>query len=422
MMDLKKQLESRWLVKDISNEKVYEIFSQGWKALYYWCDPTADSLHIWNFVGFMNAVNFMQAWNKLIVIVGWATGMIGDPGWKDSERNFLDKDTLEKNVQAIKAQVWKILKNLERMTWKTFEYEVVNNLDFYKDMFVLDFWREVGKYITVNQMMTKETVKKRIEDPEKSISYTEFSYMLMQGYDYYRLFEDKNVILQIGGSDQWWNLITWVELIRKKTWKEVFAITNPLILASNWKKFWKSEWNAIWLDEKKNSPYFVYQYFLNVADEDVERLLKIFTLLPLDQIEKIKNQHFENPSSRLGQERLADYVIDMLFWKQALENVKKLKQIFFSNSDRLELVENFDVETLKREISSTKNDKDFLDMLIDLKFATSRWEAKKLVASKSVFVNEKLVEDINLNLNDKFLKNEIILVRQGKKKFGLILK
>ena len=421
-MDLKKQLEWRWLVKDISSEKIYDIFENWGKVLYYGCDPTADSLHLWNLIGFMTGVNFMQAWNKLVLLVGGATWMVWDPGWKDSERSFLDIETLQKNVQAIEIQMWKILKNLERMSGKTFDYEVVNNYDFYKNMNVLDFWRNVWKYMTVNQMMAKETVKKRIEDSDKSISYTEFSYMLMQGYDFYRLFEDKNVILQAWGSDQWWNLITWVELIRKKTWEKTYAITRPLILAANWKKFWKSEGNAICLDEKKNSPYFVYQYFLNVSDEDVERYLKIFTLLPLEEIEKIKTQHFENPSARNGQEKLADYIIQMLFWDEALKNVKNLKQIFFWNENRLELVENFDIESLKREISSIKNEKDFLDSLIDLKFATSRWEAKKLLASKSIFVNENLVEDINHDLNDKFLKNWIILVRQWKKKFGLITK
>lgn len=261
--------------------------------------------------------------------MGGATGMIGDPGGRDSERSFLDDATLTHNIEAIKFQVGTILKNLKEQTGKQLSFEVIDNNQFYTDMSYQKFLRDVGKHITVNQMMAKETVKKRIEDPDKSISYTEFSYMLMQGYDYLRLFKDHGVKLQISGSDQWGNILTGIELIRKKEEGEAYGMTSPLILDSTGKKFGKSEGNAIWLDPNQSTPYFVYQYFMNVTDADVERFLKLYTLLDLETIAQIVAQHHQKPEARIGQMQLARQVILTLHGTQAADQAEKISELLF---------------------------------------------------------------------------------------------
>lgn len=224
-MQLRDELEARGFLYQFTDEKLFEVYNNGGQTFYFGCDPTADSLHLGNFVVFMNAVNYMKRGNKLIMIVGGATGMIGDPGGRESERTFLDEETLAKNVDAITKQVGGILSHLTKLSGATFDFEVINNVDFYGDMSYLKFLREVGKYMTINQMMNKETVKKRIEDPDQFISYTEFSYMLLQGYDFVRLFQDKHCRLQISGSDQWGNIVTGVELIKKKLDQEAYGMT-----------------------------------------------------------------------------------------------------------------------------------------------------------------------------------------------------
>ncbi len=215
VMNLKQELEQRWFVYQLTDEKLFDIYDKWNETLYFGMDPTADSLHLWNLVNFMSAINFMKRWNKLILIVWWATGMIWDPGWKDAERNFLDEETLNKNVESIKKQVTNITNHLSELSGYKFDFEVINNYDFYKNMSILEFLRNAGKHITINQMMNKETVKKRIEDPDKSISFTEFSYMLLQWYDFYKLFSEKWVKLQISWSDQWGNCVTGIEIIKK---------------------------------------------------------------------------------------------------------------------------------------------------------------------------------------------------------------
>lgn len=264
--------------------------------------------------------------------------MIGDPGGKDSERNFLDEETLHRNVMGITTQVARILENLKQLSGYDFDFVVVNNEQFYHKMPYTQFLRDVGKYMTVNSMMNKETVKKRIEDPDKSISYTEFSYMLMQAYDYLRLYQDNNVTLQISGSDQWGNIVTGVELIRKKLDAHVYGATGPLITDSTGKKFGKSEGNAIWLDPNKSTPFSVYQYFMNTTDEDVPRYLKLFTLLDFDTIGSIVNQHNQNPAVRYGQQQLAQYVVTTVFGEEAANQAIMITQFLFGSEDKMSLI------------------------------------------------------------------------------------
>ena len=422
-MSLQQELKDRGLMYQTSNDKLFEEYEKWGQSLYWWFDPTADSLHLWNFIGFMTAVHFMRRGNKYIAIVWGATWMIGDPGGKDSERNFLPEETLRKNEQAIREQIWKILKNIEEVTGQKLEYEVINNYDFFKDMSILEFLREVGKYVTVNSMIKKETVRKRIEEPDKSISYTEFSYMLLQWYDFYKLFKDKGVKLQIWGQDQWGNLVTGIELIRKKLDKEAYAFTFPLITDSNWKKFGKSEGNAIWLDPNKTSPFKLYQFLINTTDEDVPRYLKLLTLMDLDEIEKIVEKHNEKPELRYGQKVLAEKVVEIIHGKDQAELAKKLSEFLFGTENKLDLLSDLDksqLDSFVKEIGGKKYDwEDLLDLLVNTGLASSRGQAKKDIKAWAIYMNEKKVSSIDEKPEFKW---NILLLRKGKKKYSIIFK
>lgn len=425
-MHLKDILEKKWLLYQYSNEKVFDIYDKWWQTLYFGVDPTADSMHIWHFTVFMNALNYMLKWNKLILIVGGATGMIWDPSGKDSERNFLDKKQLDKNVDSLSRQMSNIISNLEKLTWKKLDFEIINNHDFYENMTFLDFLRDAGKYITVNNMMNKETVKPRIEDPEKSISYTEFSYMLIQAYDFVKLYKEKDCKLQICGSDQWGNWVTGIELIRKILDKESYVVSAPLILDSSGKKFGKSEWNAIWLDENKSSPYFVYQYFMNCTDEDVERFLKIYTILDFEEIDKIVDTHKQAPENRYWQAMLAKNVVRTVFWEKQSIQAEKISEVMFGKKDKKEIIKSMDEE----EIKALKNEIWGIDWKWNIKITealsqswltASNSEAKKMIKSGAVYLNEEKVEDIEKEITDDDLINwKIALLRKGKKNYKII--
>ncbi len=309
-------------------------------------DPSADSLQLGNLCAIMAAVQLMKYGNTCYFLIGGATGMIGDPSGKDAERNFLGEEQLKHNEQKITEQVAGFLERLKTEYGLNFEYHMVNNYDFYKDVSVLSFWAEVGKYITVNAMAAKESVKKRLVDEDKSISYTEFSYMLIQGYDFVKLCQDNNVALQLGGSDQWGNITTGIEIARKKLNKEIYGLTIPIITDSTGKKFGKSEGNAIWLDPKKNSPYFVYQYFLNTNDEDVEKFLKILTLYTEEEIQEIVAKHNENMAERYGQKMLAQYIVALIFGKDTVEQSEKISAILFGKEDKMEIIAQMNSEEL----------------------------------------------------------------------------
>jgi len=427
-MHLHKELEQRGLLYQFSHEKAFEIYQEWGKNFYCGFDPSADSLTIGNFVPIMHAVQYMKRWNKFFLLIGGATGMIGDPGGKDAERNFLDLETLKHNKKCITKQVKNLLKNLEKLSWFKLEFEVINNYDFYKEMNVLDFFRNIWKYITINKMITKETVKKRIEDPDKSISYTEFSYMLLQGNDYVHLFENKNIALQICGSDQRGNCITWLELIRKKLDKEAYVISNPLILDSTGKKFWKSEWNAIRLDPNKNSPYYAYQYFMNATDDDIERFLKLFTLLNFDQIDNIITQHLQAPEKRYGQTQLANYVIEIIFGKEASLQAQKISEILFGKENKIQLLKNMNQKEIKAlcketwdfQFNKSQLPIKILDLCTQTNITNSNWEAKKMIQAGSIYLNEEKITDIQQEISQEDTINQAILLRKWKKVFKTI--
>lgn len=428
-MNLKEHLEKRMLLNQFSDEKVFDIYNKWWESFYIGFDPSADSLQLWNLFAVMAAVNLMKYWNKCYFLVWWATGMIWDPGGKDAERNFLSEEMLRHNEKAIYNQIKYFLENLKQVYNIDFDFEMVNNYDFYKDMNVLDFLRKVWKYITVNNMITKETVKKRIEDPDKSISYTEFSYMLLQGYDFVHLFESKWVKLQLAWWDQWWNSVTWIELIRKILDKEWYVMTIPLVTDQNGKKFWKSAGNAVWLDPNKNSPYFVYQFIINIDDSLIEWFLKRLTLLWNEKIDEIISKHNENPELRFWQKELANAVIEMIFGKQALIQSQKISDILFGKWDILELIKSMnqeDIIALEKETGWTRLTSvpaKILDTMVEAKVVDSKWEWKKLIESWAIYLNEEKISDINFEISETNLINwNFAILRKWKKTFKVILK
>jgi len=347
MLNLKEELENRGFLHQYTHEQVFDKFDKWWKKFYFWVDCSADSMTIWNFVALQMAIRFMLKWNKCFLLVGWATSTIWNPSWKDSERSILTEEDLVKNQDWIAKQFDLLVKNVENITWKKLDYEIVNNYDFFKNMNVLDFLKEVWRFMTVNWMMWKDIVKKRISDPKQFISYAEFSYMLIMGYDFYHLFKNEWVTLEVGWSDEWDWILSWVELVSKKTWSEVYGVTNKLIMDSNGKKFWKSEWNAIWLDKSKSSPYFMYQYFINANDDDIEKFLKLFTYINEEEIDEIVTKHMESPEQRVGQEILAYKVVEIIHWKVEANLALKITEFMFWKLDKLKTLKKLTSEELE---------------------------------------------------------------------------
>ena len=426
-MHLREELEARGLLYQTTNEAFFDLYDQGGEKFYCGYDPTADSLHLGHFLTFMAAVNFMKRGNTFVMLIGGATGMIWDPTGKSEARAFLGLDQLRHNQEAITEQVGQILENLKKLTGKDFQFKVVNNYDFYKDLSVFDWYRTVGKYITLNTMLSKESVKKRLENTESGISYTEFSYMLLQGNDFVHLYENEWVKLQIWGSDQRGNMVTWTEMLRKKTEGEAesYVMTIPLMMDASGKKFGKSEGNAIWLDQRKNSPYFVYQYFLNSADADVEKFLRAFTLLEIAEIEEIVVKHNEKPESRYGQRQLANYVIQTLFGKQAAEQAEKISDFLFGSEDKMQMINEFsreEIQALARETGSceiNENEIRVLELLVKCGIVDSNGEAKKMIAQGAIYINENKISDIASSFSTQDASNGVLLIRKGKKNYKI---
>ncbi len=422
-MNLREELEARGLLYQMTNEKFFDLYEKGGEKFYCGYDPTADSLHLGHFLTFMAAVNFMKRGNTFVMVIGGATGMIGDPSGKSEARSFLGLEELRHNQEAITKQVGQILENLKKLTGKDFQFEVVNNYDFYKDFNVFDRYRTVGKYITINTMLSKESVKKRMENPDSGITYTEFSYMLLQGNDFVHLYENNGVKLQIGGSDQRGNMVTGTEMLRKKTEGEAesFVMTIPLMMDSSGKKFGKSEGNAIWLDQTKNSPYFVYQYFINTADADVEKYLRAFTLLEITEIEAIIAQHQQQPELRYEHKQHAKNVIEVLFWKEAAKQAEKISEFLFGAGEKLTLLKEMSAEEIKALAHETwgaqleSDEVRILELLVQVGLAESNGEAKKLIAQGAIAVNEQKVNDIAQIFSKADTVNKVLLVKRGKK-------
>ena len=429
------ELAWRGFLNQQTSPELFDLYDAWGHTFYLGVDPTADSIHLGNFVQIMHALQYIKRGNKFILIVGGATGMIGDPGGKDAERTFLDKETLASNVEGIRHDITKILDHIGEMLGKQLDVEVINNLDFYRDLSYIDFLREVGKYITVNQMMNKETVKRRIEDPDASISYTEFSYMLMQAYDFYLLYTHHNCRLQIAGSDQWGNLVTGIELINKKTEDTsgdhlVYGATGPLVVDAQGKKFGKSEGNALWVSEEKNSPYVIYQYFINTSDEDIEKYLGLLTLLDQEEIAALLRQHQEDPAQRYGQQRLAFLVTEIIFGRKAAEQSAMITELLWSKEDKVARIATMSDEEMvalakatwwyNTALSELDNDDQVAPSTIvhyvsASGLCSSNGEAKKAIKSGAISLNEQKITDISYQIqpSDR-IQGKLLLLKKWK--------
>ena len=423
-MNLIEELRWRGILHDImpgTEEQLKKEMTTG----YIGFDPTAESLHIGSLVPILLLVHLQRAGHKPIALVGGATGMIGDPSGKSEERNLLDEATLQRNVNGVKAQLEKFL---DFDPAKANAAEMANNLDWFQSISFIDFLRDAGKHITVNYMMAKDSVKKRIEG-ETGISYTEFAYQMMQGYDFYWLYKNKNCKLQMGGSDQWGNMTTGTELIRRKTGGEAFVFTNHLITKADGSKFGKSESGNIWLDAEKTSPFLFYQFWLNAADADAEKWIKIFTFLTRDEIEALIQEHSQDASKRLLQKRLAQeitvYVHGKDAYNQALETTEKL----FSKQDTP--IEEMSVEDLEgmqgivkinTPITSLQQGIDAISFMAETGIFPSKGEARKMVQNGGVSINRKKIEDQQFIVNSDLLLHErYLLIQKGKKNFYLVI-
>ena len=391
-------------------------------------DPTSDSMHIGNLVQIMILIHFQRYGHKPIALIGGATGMIGDPSGKSSERKLLDQKKLEKNSLALKKQ---FLKFLDFSVKHLNSAEMINNFDWMKEFSLIDFSREVGKHITVNYMMSKESVKKRISDESsEGMSFTEFTYQLIQGYDFLELFRNKKCTIQIGGSDQWGNITTGIELIRKKLSKKVYSITCPLMTKSDGSKFGKTEEGNIWLDKSKTSPYKFYQYWLNLSDKDAEKYIKIFTLLNKNQILELIEKHKKNPHERILQNKIAEEVTFMVHSQKDLENAKIASKILFGKSTKKDLssldkgtfYEVFDgVPKVKIKKSFLKKGLSIVEVLsMKGSILNSLSEARRALKENSVYINKSRVnENKILDVND-LINEGVILVQRGKKKYLIL--
>lgn len=407
-----------------------EQLKKGMTTAYLGIDPTADSLHIGHLCGVMMLRHFQRCGHKPLALIGGATGMIGDPSGKSLERNLLDEETLRHNQEAIKKQLSKFLDFESDAPNKA---EMVNNYDWTKDVSFLDFAREIGKHITVNYMMAKDSVQKRLNgEARDGLSFTEFTYQLLQGFDFLTLYKDKDCKLQLGGSDQWGNITTGTELIRRKLGGEAYALTCPLITKADGGKFGKTESGNIWLDPRYTSPYKFYQFWLNVSDADAEKYLKIFTSLPKEEIEALVEEHAKDPGQRPMQKRLAKEVTIMVHSEDDYNAAVEASQILFSNKAD-ETLRNIDEKTLLDVFEGvptfkvSKNDLEAGIPVLELLAAKtavfpSKGEARKMVQQGGVSINKKKVTDPNAVITaDELLNGKYLLAQRGKKNYYLLI-
>lgn len=397
---------------------------------YLGIDPTADSLHIGHLCGVMMLRHFQRCGHKPLALVGGATGMIGDPSGKSAERNLLDEKTLRHNQEAIKKQLSKFLDFDSDAPNRA---EMVNNYDWTKDVTFLDFAREIGKHITVNYMMAKDSVQKRLNgEARDGLSFTEFTYQLLQGFDFLHLYQEKNCKLQLGGSDQWGNITTGSELIRRKLGGEAYALTCPLITKADGGKFGKTESGNVWLDPRYTSPYKFYQFWLNVSDADAEKYLKIFTFLTKEEIEELVKEHAENPGARPLQKRLAKEVTTMVHSEKDYEAAVEASQILFSNSagealkalDEQTLLDIFDgVPRFSIPKAELEAGIPLLDLLaVKTAVFPSKGEARKMVQGNGVSINKEKVTDPNATVDvAALLGGKYIHIQKGKKNHFLVI-
>ncbi len=421
---LVEELRWRGMIHDImpgTEEQLTKEMTSGYVGF----DPTADSLHIGNLVPVMLLVHLQRAGHKPIALVGGATGMVGDPSGKSAERPLLDESVLNHNLDSQKKQLMQFLD----FDCGENSAEIVNNYDWFKDFSFLGFIRDVGKHITVNYMMSKDSVKNRLEG---GMSFTEFTYQLVQGYDFLHLYQNKNCKIQMGGSDQWGNIVTGTELIRRKAQGEAFAMTAPLIKKADGSKFGKSEGGNVWLDKTKTSPYKFYQYWLNTSDEDASNFIRIFTLLEKDVIEGLEKEHAEAPHLRVLQKALAEDITKRVHSEEDLEMAIKASNLLFgkSTTEDLEAIDEATLLSVFEGVPQTTISKAALEEaqgFIDLLSVTtneiifkSKGEARRMLQGGGVSVNKAKISDFNAKPEISLLQDKYFLVQKGKKNYYLI--
>jgi len=422
-MNFIQELKWRGLMFDMV-QGTEEHLNSGSRTGYVGFDPTASSLHIGHLVQIMLLVHFQRAGHKPIALVGGATGMIGDPSGKSEERKLLNEETIRQNEQTIKGQLSKFLDFEKSTNAATIE----NNYQWFKDFRFLDFLREVGKHITVNYMMAKDSVKSRLET---GISFTEFSYQLMQGYDFYWLSQNRNCTMQMGGSDQWGNFTTGIELARRKSGTELFAICSPLITKADGKKFGKTEEGTVWLDPSMTSPYKFYQFWMNVADEDAAKYIRIFTLLSLEEIESIEQKHKAEPHLRLLQQALAKDITVRVHSEEDYQQAIRASKILFgqsteeelrslSNKDFEEIFEGVPTKRLSRSVFT--DGIDVMKLFVDeTSFFPSKSEARRIFQSNGAGINKKNISLDQVINADQLINDRYLLLQKGKKNYFLVI-
>ena len=420
-MKLIEELKWRGMIQDIM-PGTEEQLTKEMTAGYIGFDPTSDSLHIGSLVPILLLVHLQKAGHKPVALVGGATGMVGDPSGKSEERNLLDEATLNHNLAGVRKQLEKFLDFNPALPNTA---EIVNNYDWFKNMSFLTFIRDIGKHITVNYMSAKDSVKKRLEG-ENGMSFTEFTYQLVQGYDFYWLYTNKNCKLQMGGSDQWGNITTGTELIRRKSGGEAFAFTCPLLTKADGGKFGKTEKGNVWLDPEKTTPYQFYQFWLNAADTDAEKWIRIFTFLTREEVTTLFEKHQLDPGARLLQQNLAQQVTTFVHgeegFRKALADTEKMfagaaapaESLSEADLQSLEGVERFGYEIARLGT-------DVVSFLAESGIIASKGEARKLIQGGGISINRKKVEDVKLPIDASLLlHNKYILVGKGKKNYYLV--
>lgn len=416
-MNIFEELKERGLVFQTTDEEaLVKALTEGQVSYYTGYDPTADSLHLGHLVAILTSRRLQLAGHKPYALVGGATGLIGDPSFKDAERSLQTKETVDGWVTKIQNQLSRFL-DFENGDNKAV---MVNNYDWFGNVSFIDFLRDVGKYFTVNAMMSKESVKKRIET---GISYTEFAYQIMQGYDFYELNDKYNVTLQIGGSDQWGNMTAGTELLRRKADKTGHVVTVPLITDSTGKKFGKSEGNAVWLDADKTSPYEMYQFWLNVMDDDAVRFLKIFTFLSLEEIAEIEKEFNAARHERLAQKILAREVVTLVHGEEAYKQALKITEQLFAGN-----IKSLSAKELKQGLNNVPNyavqaddNRNIVEVLVAAKISPSKRQAREDVQNGAIYINGERTQDLDYTLSDDDkIDNELTVIRRGKKKYFVL--
>jgi tyrosyl-tRNA synthetase len=400
------ELNKRGLIKDVAGEGIEDKINNESITFYWGTDPTADSLHLGHYSSLVTAKRLMKMGHNPILLCGGATGRIGDPR-PTAEREIISIDTINQNIECIKKQIDNIFDG---------KAKIVNNYDWFKGYEFLDFLRDIGKYVNVNYMLSKDIIDRRLET---GITYAEFSYMLIQGYDFLNMYEKMGCIMQVEGSDQWGNITTGLDLIKKINGGDAYAFTMPLILDANGKKFGKSEGNALWLDKNKTSSYELYQYLINTDDVKVEEYLKVFTFISLDEIDKIMIEHKKQPELRIAQKNLAKEIITDLHGKEEYEKAVHISESLFSgNIKELSLSE---IEDGLKDVPNFKAlELPLIDLLVNNKIASSKREAREFISAGSISVNGDKIIDENLIITKELaIEGKIIVIRRGKKKYYL---